>query len=79
MRNNYTHDWFSFVEALQKRFGTNLYNNLQETLKGLKQTWLMAEYQDQFESLSTKVIGLSGNWLVSFFIAGLNDYLKCQL
>ena len=39
----------------------------------------MAEYQDQFESLSTRVIGLSENWLISLFIAGLNDYLKCQL
>ena len=79
MRNNYTHDRFSFVEVLQKRFGTDLYNNPQDTLKELKQTGSVAEYQDQFESLSTRVTGLSENWLISLFITGLNDYLKYQL
>ena len=39
----------------------------------------VGDYQHLFESLSTKVTGLSEQWLISFFIAGLQDYLKCQL
>ena len=79
IRNDYTRDWLVFVDALQKRFGTNLYTNPQEALKELKQQGTVADYQNQFEALSTRVTGLSEQWLISFFVTGLNDYLKCQL
>nr|KYP73805.1 hypothetical protein KK1_006461 [Cajanus cajan] len=79
IRNNYTQDWLVFVDALYKRFGTDLYTNPQEALKELKQQGTVADYQNQFEALSTKVTGLSDQWLIIFFVAGLNDYLKCQL
>ena len=39
----------------------------------------LQEYESQFETLFTKFQGLSERWQVSFFIAGMNDYLKCQL
>ena len=37
------------------------------------------DYQQQFEAISSKIHGLSQQWLVYFFIVGLDDYLKCQL
>ena len=76
VRNNITKDWFVLVEALQQRCGIDLYNNPQEALK---ENGTVAEYQNQFEALSTKVIGLTKQWLISFFVAGLDKYLKCQL
>lgn len=78
IHNNYTQDWTIFVDALYKRFGSNLYTNPQKTLKELKQG-TVKEYQTQFEAFSTRVNGLREQWLVSFFVARLNDYLKCQL
>ena len=77
--NNYTNDWVIFSEVVRKRFGTSLFENPQEALKELRQTGTVAEYQSQFEALSTRVQGLSEAWLVSFFVAGLEDHLKCQL
>ena len=68
-----------FAAALQKWFGTDLYDNPRVSLKELKQQGTVAEYQSHFEALSTKVTGLSEQWLISFFVAGLDDYLKCQL
>nr|KYP42269.1 hypothetical protein KK1_036311 [Cajanus cajan] len=59
IRNNYTQDWLVFVDALYKHFGTDLYTNPQEALKELKQQGTVADYQNQFEALSTKVTGLS--------------------
>lgn len=45
----------------------------------MKQTGSVSEYQAKFEELSTKVTGLSEAWLISFFIVGLQDHLKCEL
>nr|KYP38539.1 hypothetical protein KK1_040202 [Cajanus cajan] len=56
--NHYTQDWGVFVQAMHHRFRSNLYDNPQEALKELKQTGSVAEYQSQFEKLSTKVSGL---------------------
>lgn len=79
IHKNYSQDWTIFVDALYKHFGSNLYTNPQEALTELKQQGTVKEYQTQFEALSTRVNGLTKQWLVSFFVAGLNDYLKCQL
>lgn len=61
------------------RFGTSLYDDLKVALKELKQTNTVAEYQTQFEEISTKVTGLSEQWLISFFIVRLQDKLKSEL
>ena len=79
VRNHYTNEWLVFVDALHKRFGTDLYENPQEALKELRQEGSVADYQTKFEALSNRVQGLSEQWMVSFFITGLSDYLKCQL
>lgn len=59
VRNNCTNDWFVFADALQKRFGFDLYENPQESLKEKKQEGIVVEYQAKFKALSTKVHGLS--------------------
>ena len=79
VRNEYTNDWLVFADVIQKRFGTTSFENPQEALKELRQTGSVKEYQAQSEALSNKVHGLSEAWLVSFFTAGLEDHLKCQL
>lgn len=71
--------WPDFLNALILRFGTSLYDDPKAALKELKQTSTVTEYQTQFEELSTKVTGLSEQWLISFFVAGLHDQLKCTL
>ena len=37
------------------------------------------EYQSQFEELSNQVTGLTEEWLISLFVAGLQEHLKCEL
>ena len=39
----------------------------------------VSEYQSQFEELSNQVTGLSEEWLISLFTAGLQEHLKCEL
>lgn len=78
-RNELVQSWTEFLTALQLRFGTSLYDDPKAALKELKQTATVSEYQSKFEEISTKVTGLGESWLVSFFIAGLNDHLKCDL
>ena len=50
-----------------------------EVFKELKHQGSIGDYQQQFETISSKIHGLSQQWLVHFFIAGLEDNLKCQL
>lgn len=78
-KNGLVQNWNEFLTALQLRFGTSLYDDPKAALKELKQTGSIAEYQTKFEDLSTKVIGLSEAWLISYFIARLQDHLKCEL
>lgn len=40
---------------------------LQESLKGLKQTRSIVEYQQRFEALLTKIYGVLERWLIHFF------------
>ena len=59
--------------------GMEATHQFQESLKGLKKTGSIAEYQQQFEALLTKIHGVPERWLVQSFITGLHEYLKCQL
>ena len=59
--------------------GMEVTHQFQESLKKLKQTGSIADYQKKFETLSTKIHGIPERWLVYFFIVGLEDFLKCQL
>lgn len=57
----------------------SFYDDPKAALKELKQTSTVAEYQSMFEGISTKVTGLSEQWLISFFTVGLQKQLKCEL
>lgn len=76
MKNSLVQTWPDFLNALLLRFGTSLYDDAKAALKELKHTNTVAEYQNHFEEISTRVTGLSEQWLISFFIAGLQDHLK---
>lgn len=79
VKNGLVHTWNKFLVALQLRFGTSLYDDPKTAVKELKQTNIVSEYQAKFEELSTEVTGLSEVWLISFFVAGLQDHLKCEI
>ena len=61
------------------RFGKNIYHDPKATLKELKQVRTVSEYKFQFEELSNQVTGLREEWLISLFVAGLREHLKCEL
>lgn len=71
VKNNLVHNWNEFLTTLLLRFGTFIFDDPKAALKELKQTSTVVEYQTKFEELSTKVMGQSEQWLVSFFITGL--------
>ncbi|XP_020963323.1 uncharacterized protein LOC110264971 [Arachis ipaensis] len=79
INNNIQYTWENFLDALLIRFGQNQFYDPKATLKELKQTSTVAEYQNQFEELSNQVTGLSEEWLISLFVAELHDHLKCEL
>jgi len=79
INNHVQQTWEQYLEGLRLRFGANLYHDPRTALKELKQTTYVGEYQSQFEELSNQVTGLTEQWLVSFFITGLNDHLKYDL
>lgn len=79
VKNQLVQTWNEFLTALQLMFGTSLYDDPKAALKELKQTSTIAEYQSMFEDISMKVTRLSEQWLISLFIAGLQEQLKCEL
>ncbi|XLR33618.1 hypothetical protein S83_061518 [Arachis hypogaea] len=79
VNNNIAYTWDSFLEALNARFGKNVFYDPRTALKELKQGGSVEEYQCQFEELSNRVTGLSEEWIVALFTAGLQEHLKCEL
>ncbi|KAF7818664.1 Transposon Ty3-G Gag-Pol polyprotein [Senna tora] len=79
VQNSLVQSWDEFLKALLLRFGTELYDDPRVALKQLRQTSSVAEYQAKFEELSTKVTGLSEQWIISMFVAGLTDQLRCEV
>ncbi|KAL1345712.1 hypothetical protein AAHE18_08G137600 [Arachis hypogaea] len=79
VNNNIAYTWDSFLEALNARFGKNVFYDPRTALKELKQGGSVEEYQCQFEELSNRVTGLSEEWIVALFTTGLQEHLKCEL
>lgn len=71
--------WNEFLTTLQLRFGSSLYDDPKAALNELKHVATVSEYQSKFEEISTRVTGFDEHWLVSFFVAGLQEHLKCEL
>lgn len=59
VKNSLVQNWVEFLKALLLRFGSTLYDDPKATLKELKQTRSVVEYQTQFKEISTRVTGLS--------------------
>jgi len=49
------------------------------TLKNIKQTSSVTNYQAEFETISIKVTDLSESWITSFFVMGLQYHLRSEL
>nr|KYP49880.1 hypothetical protein KK1_028380 [Cajanus cajan]KYP49886.1 hypothetical protein KK1_028386 [Cajanus cajan] len=70
-QNQQLHDWESFIQEIEARFGPFAYQNHEAELLKLKQTSTVAEFQQRFEKLSNRVFGLSPVTLCNCFISGL--------
>ncbi|QHO02276.1 uncharacterized protein DS421_13g422430 [Arachis hypogaea] len=80
VNNNIAYTWESFLDALLICFGQNqFYNHPKVALNELKQGGTMAEYQGLCEELTNQITVSSKEWVIFFFIAGLQDHLKCKL
>ncbi|XP_072066694.1 uncharacterized protein [Arachis hypogaea] len=78
INNNMAYTCEAFLEAMVLRFGKNLYYDPRTAIKELKQSGSVEEYQCQFEELTNRVNGLSEEWIISLFVAGLKEPLKCE-
>ncbi|KAF7806156.1 Ty3/gypsy retrotransposon protein [Senna tora] len=78
-QNQQISTWDAFLEALLFRFGSTLYDDARGALKQVTQVNTVEEYQAEFEAISTKVTGLSEEWLISFFVFGLKTHLRCEV
>nr|KYP49883.1 hypothetical protein KK1_028383 [Cajanus cajan] len=78
-QNQQLHDWESFIQAIEARFGPSAYQNHEAELLKLKQTSTVAEFQQRFEKLSNRVFGLSPVTLRNCFISGLTPAIQHEL
>ena len=65
--------WDEFTNLIQLRFGPTDYEDPSEALTRLKQTIIIAAYQEGFERLSHRVDNLPEKFLIGCFIAALGD------
>lgn len=71
--------WSEFLHALEVRFGPSSFANHEASLYKLQQTGSVLEYQQQFESLSNRVTGLSPTSLLNCFLSGLRKDIHHEL
>ncbi|MCH96843.1 hypothetical protein A2U01_0017833, partial [Trifolium medium] len=71
--------WEEFLHALEVRFGPSSFTNHEATLYKLHQTSTVIDYQQQFETLSNRVVGLSHTSLLNCFISGLRKDIQHEL
>lgn len=63
--------WKDFIQALNTRFGSSGFEDPTGPLAKLWQTTTVQEYQEQFEGLANRTEGLSKDFMVNCFVAGL--------
>ncbi|XP_043697264.1 uncharacterized protein LOC122648058 [Telopea speciosissima] len=71
--------WPQFLQALKLRFGPSIYEDPKGQLAKLQHVTTVATYQAPFEELSTRIHGLSEDFLISFFISGLKPEPRKEL
>lgn len=77
--NNLITTWPEFLRALEIRFGPSSFDNHEASLYKLQQTGSVLEYQQQFETLSNRVTGLSAISLLNCFLSGLRREIHHEL
>ncbi|KAH7513106.1 hypothetical protein FEM48_Zijuj12G0161300 [Ziziphus jujuba var. spinosa] len=70
--------WKEFTKALLLRFGPTEFEDHSEALAHLRQTSIVAAYQENFKKLSHHIDGLPESFLIGCFIAGLQDNVKIK-
>ena len=78
-KNTKIDSWDGFLKALQVRFGPSELEDYQGKLSKLVQVGSVLDYQEEFESLSNKVDGLSKSFLLSCFISGLKPSIQHEV
>lgn len=71
--------WDEFLRALEIRFGPSSYDNHEAALYKLKQTGSVLEFQQQYEMISNRVLGLSHTSLLNCFLSGLRPDIAREL
>lgn len=71
--------WEVFSRQAELRFGPSTFINHEAQLYKLKQKSTVTSYLTEFESLSTRVTGLSQSNLLNCFLSGLRDDIQYEL
>ncbi|XP_062104283.1 uncharacterized protein LOC133815460 [Humulus lupulus] len=72
-------DWESFLQALQTRFGTSIYDNPLGHISKLTQTGRVSDYRTKFESLMPRISGVDQSMFLNFFVWGLKLEIRREL
>ena len=68
--------WEKYREALMGRFGKQLFDYPLSELMQLRQTGSVAQYQDAFDALLTRIEDLNIGHAISCFLSGLNSEIQ---
>jgi hypothetical protein len=71
--------WPMFLHALELRFAPSQYEDPKGSLFKLCQTTTVKEYQNEFESLANRIIGLPAPFYLSCFISGLKPEIRREV
>jgi hypothetical protein len=69
-------NWNVLAQALLERFGPSTYDDLMESLTGLKQITSAKEYKEKFEALSNRVRGIDDHNKFRYFLSRLKDEIQ---
>nr|KYP66316.1 hypothetical protein KK1_012604 [Cajanus cajan] len=68
--------WEAFLQALEVRFAPSHYEDPKGALFKLCQTSIVREYQNQFETLANRIVGLPPPFFLSCFVSGLKPEIR---
>jgi len=71
--------WQNFLHALEVRFAPSHYEDPRGALFKLCQTSTVREYQNQFESLANRIVGLPPPFFLSCFVSGLKPEIRREV
>jgi len=77
--NNLISTWQNFLHSLEIRFAPSHYEDPRGALFKLCQTSTVQEYQNQFESLANRIVGLPPPFYLSCFISGLKPEIRREV